>query len=262
MPMSSTSSGSMAAVIAAVEFGGNPPLPFRPASRRSRGSVPHRRHRVVGRTGTEPRPAYRQPSTRSSAACCIVVGVDAPPASHEVELERSRQRTRSTAMTFSRRGGLHPSIAVEPGMRLYGKRIMLRPLMANDFAQWTEVRAAQRAVAHAMGAVACQQPVRPDSAPRRVQLALRDSRPRTAGRHRVRVRTVRRQRLRRRDQHQQRRAWRVPVRRRRILDRSAPRRQSLHRRGSRRDLSSSRSTSCISTAWRSASCRATPTAAG
>ncbi|HEX3089861.1 MAG TPA: hypothetical protein VHQ23_14505, partial [Ilumatobacteraceae bacterium] len=43
-------------------------------------------------------------------------------------------------MTFSRRGGLHPSIAVEPGMRLYGKRIMLRPLMANDFSQWTEVR--------------------------------------------------------------------------------------------------------------------------
>ena len=43
-------------------------------------------------------------------------------------------------MTFSRRGGLHPSIAVEPGMRLYGKRVMLRPLMASDFAQWTEVR--------------------------------------------------------------------------------------------------------------------------
>jgi ribosomal-protein-alanine N-acetyltransferase len=35
---------------------------------------------------------------------------------------------------------LHPSITVEPGMRLYGKRIMLRPLMVSDFAPWTEVR--------------------------------------------------------------------------------------------------------------------------
>ena len=43
-------------------------------------------------------------------------------------------------MTFSRRGGLHPSISVEPGMRLYGKRVMLRPLVAADFPQWTEVR--------------------------------------------------------------------------------------------------------------------------
>jgi ribosomal-protein-alanine N-acetyltransferase len=43
-------------------------------------------------------------------------------------------------VTFSRRGGLHPSMSVEPGMRLYGKRIMLRPLMVADFAQWTEVR--------------------------------------------------------------------------------------------------------------------------
>jgi ribosomal-protein-alanine N-acetyltransferase len=43
-------------------------------------------------------------------------------------------------MTLGRRGGLHPSISVEPGTRLYGKRIMLRPLMATDFPQWTEVR--------------------------------------------------------------------------------------------------------------------------
>jgi ribosomal-protein-alanine N-acetyltransferase len=43
-------------------------------------------------------------------------------------------------MTLGRRGGLHPSINVEPSTRHYGKRIMLRPLMANDFPQWTEVR--------------------------------------------------------------------------------------------------------------------------
>jgi ribosomal-protein-alanine N-acetyltransferase len=42
-------------------------------------------------------------------------------------------------MTFSRRG-LHPSISVEPNMRLYAKRIMLRPLTVADFPQWTEVR--------------------------------------------------------------------------------------------------------------------------
>jgi ribosomal-protein-alanine N-acetyltransferase len=43
-------------------------------------------------------------------------------------------------MTLGRRGGLHPSISVEPGTRLYGKRIMLRPLTATDFPHWTEVR--------------------------------------------------------------------------------------------------------------------------
>lgn len=42
-------------------------------------------------------------------------------------------------MTFSRRG-LHPSISVEPNTRLYGKRVMLRPLTVADFPQWTEVR--------------------------------------------------------------------------------------------------------------------------
>jgi [ribosomal protein S5]-alanine N-acetyltransferase len=44
-------------------------------------------------------------------------------------------------MTFGRRGSLHPSMpAPTPGARLYGKRVMMRPLMATDFDQWTEVR--------------------------------------------------------------------------------------------------------------------------
>lgn len=42
-------------------------------------------------------------------------------------------------MTFSRRG-MHPSISIEPNTRLYGKRVMLRPLTVGDFPQWTEVR--------------------------------------------------------------------------------------------------------------------------
>jgi ribosomal-protein-alanine N-acetyltransferase len=42
-------------------------------------------------------------------------------------------------MTFSRRG-LHPSISVESNTRLYGKRVMLRPLTVSDFPQWSEVR--------------------------------------------------------------------------------------------------------------------------
>ena len=43
-------------------------------------------------------------------------------------------------MTVGRRGGLHPSLPSSPGLRLYGKRVMLRPLVASDFPQWSEVR--------------------------------------------------------------------------------------------------------------------------
>jgi ribosomal-protein-alanine N-acetyltransferase len=39
----------------------------------------------------------------------------------------------------SGRGLGHPS-AASAGMRLYGKRVMLRPLTAGDFPQWSEVR--------------------------------------------------------------------------------------------------------------------------
>jgi ribosomal-protein-alanine N-acetyltransferase len=42
-------------------------------------------------------------------------------------------------VTFSRRS-LHPSASIEPNTRLYGKRIMLRPLTPPDFPQWNEVR--------------------------------------------------------------------------------------------------------------------------
>jgi [ribosomal protein S5]-alanine N-acetyltransferase len=34
----------------------------------------------------------------------------------------------------------HPSMPAVSGLRLYGKRLMLRPLTPGDFAQWTEVR--------------------------------------------------------------------------------------------------------------------------
>jgi [ribosomal protein S5]-alanine N-acetyltransferase len=43
-------------------------------------------------------------------------------------------------MNLGRRGGLHPSNPVAPGTRLYGKRVMLRPLVVSDFPQWTEIR--------------------------------------------------------------------------------------------------------------------------
>jgi [ribosomal protein S5]-alanine N-acetyltransferase len=43
-------------------------------------------------------------------------------------------------MTVDRRGFMHPSMPSVTGLRLYGKRVMLRPLQATDFAQWTEVR--------------------------------------------------------------------------------------------------------------------------
>jgi ribosomal-protein-alanine N-acetyltransferase len=42
-------------------------------------------------------------------------------------------------VTFSRRS-FHPSASLEVNTRLYGKRVMLRPLTPADFPQWTEVR--------------------------------------------------------------------------------------------------------------------------
>ncbi len=42
-------------------------------------------------------------------------------------------------MSAPRRFG-HPSMPPSTGLRLYGKRIVLRPLMVTDFPQWTEVR--------------------------------------------------------------------------------------------------------------------------
>jgi [ribosomal protein S5]-alanine N-acetyltransferase len=47
-------------------------------------------------------------------------------------------------VTFGRRGSVHPSAQpaapAVAGLRLYGKRVMMRPLMSSDFPQWTEVR--------------------------------------------------------------------------------------------------------------------------
>lgn len=43
-------------------------------------------------------------------------------------------------MTLDRRGFLHPSMPAVTGLRLYGKRVMLRPLLPTDFPQWSEVR--------------------------------------------------------------------------------------------------------------------------
>src|SRR5207344_3251362 len=96
------------------------------------GGLPNGRHRVVGRAGREPGVAPRGRGLHRRSLL-LRRGPDAtsPP---------RRNRPGSTLMTFGRRGGLHPSISVEPGLRLYGKRVMLRPLMATDFPQWTEVR--------------------------------------------------------------------------------------------------------------------------
>ena len=43
-------------------------------------------------------------------------------------------------MTFTRRVFGHPSQVTVPAPRLYGRRIMLRPLMPTDGAPWSEVR--------------------------------------------------------------------------------------------------------------------------
>ena len=34
----------------------------------------------------------------------------------------------------------HPSMPAVSGLRLYGKRVMMRPLAPGDFPAWTEVR--------------------------------------------------------------------------------------------------------------------------
>lgn len=43
-------------------------------------------------------------------------------------------------MSLDRRPFTHPSAPITNGLRLYGKRVMLRPLVAPDFASWSDVR--------------------------------------------------------------------------------------------------------------------------
>jgi ribosomal-protein-alanine N-acetyltransferase len=43
-------------------------------------------------------------------------------------------------MTTERRSFAHPSAGASSGMRLYGRRVVLRPLTPADFTQWSEVR--------------------------------------------------------------------------------------------------------------------------
>jgi hypothetical protein len=183
------------------EVGHSEGLPFDRIARRRRGSVPHPRHRGPRRPRPQPGPARRRGAPHPRRVLCA--GRDAPgPAGSSAH---GRQRCGGP---MSGRG--HPSAPTGGAIRLYGRRVMLRPLTAATGAV-ERGAPAQRAMAHPVGAAAprqrCSTP--PAIATRSVRAAA--PRPRPPDGHRLRVRCLRRRRVRRRDQPQQHRARRAAV---------------------------------------------------
>ena len=237
---------------------GRPPrrAAVRAHARRRRRGVPHARHRDRRRPRrTTPGCPPTRCTTSSACVCAVVATLRGLQASTPCP----SPATRSARM--SGRGHGHPSMP-RRAIRLYGRRVMLRPLTAGRLAAVERSAPAQRAVAHPVGAAAPGQPARPHPRPRRVHVAVQRPRPRPPDGHRLRLRRVRRRRLRRRDQPQRRRPRRAAGRHHRLLDRPRQGRAALHRRRRGRRCCGSRSSSCTCTAWRSASCRATATAGG
>ena len=206
---------------------------------------------------TRPRPRAGRHDRRHAAAACVAV----MRRLHLDEVAVSTGRERPDAPT--RRLDHHPSVADASPLRLYGKRVMLRPLVPPDFAGVERGPAAQRALAHAVGAVAARQPGRPDAstATRSPPAARRATAIRQLGVAYAFGLFVDNA-LRRRGQPQQRPPRRAAVGHGRLLDRPGPRRPRLHRRRRRRADPVRVRGAATCTAWRSASSRATTTAAG
>ena len=134
----------------------------------------------------------------------------------------------------------HPSVTSQlpAPIRLYGRRVTLRPLTPGDFAEWSEVRRRNESWLAAVGAAPAAGAARPVAEPRGVQRPLRGARPRRGGRRRLRVRRVRRPPALGRGQPQPRRARGDAERHDRLLDRPGARRAQPDRRerGRRRRL--------------------------
>ena len=155
----------------------------------------------------------------------------------------------------------HPSLVQPGGLRLYGRRVVLRPLTSSDFPPWSEVRLRNEAWL-TRGSPSLGVDGRPDAQPRSRSRRAAGPRPRAADGRGLRLRSVRRQRLRRRGQPEQRRPRRDcrPARSATGSTGPGPASATSPRPSSCSPGSPSRSSTC--TAWRSASCRATPTADG
>ena len=137
---------------------GAPPDPavarLHPGPRRPRGPLPHAGDRAAPRSPAQPGAASRIGSTRSwrpaapcsrSCAGCSSHGAAADPPGERGALMR------------------HPSgrPTIPSPLRLYGSRVMLRPLVAQDFAAWREVRQRNEAWLDPVGAAAAAAAVRP-----------------------------------------------------------------------------------------------------
>ena len=153
---------------------------------------------------------------------------------------------------------------VQPsGLRLYGRRVMLRPLTSSDFPAWSEVRLRNEYWLIAVGAAA-----RPPTRSTRRATATRSRR--AARRATASGRWASAygfglfvdHALRRRGQPQQRRARRDADRHDRLLDRPGAAPGKRYVAEGVVVLARFAFEDCTCTAWRSASSRATPTAAG
>ena len=130
----------------------------------------------------------------------------------------------------------HPSIGSQlpVPLRLYGRRVTLRPLDAAGLPGVERGPPPQRRLVDAVGAPPAAVAARPDAQPRRLQRPLRGPRPGRVGRRRLRVRRVPRPPADRRGQPQQRPARRHAERHGRVLDRPGPGRSGADRRERRR----------------------------
>ena len=222
------------------------------AWRTSSGPWPPRPGPSAGTTPASTRPA----STRVLGDVLRRRRRDAPAA--------ARRASRSTPRRAGRLMVRHPSIGSQlpVPLRLYGRRVTLRPLTPPDFPEWSEVRRRNDA---------WLTPWEPRRPPSQLDPTLnRDAfNARCAARDRDASAGVAYgfgvfldHRLDRRGQPQQRPARRDAERHGRVLGRPGPGRAGADRRERRRAGRRSPSSSSTSTGWRSASSRATTTAAG
>ena len=226
------------------------------AARRGRGRVPHARHRVRTRQRAH-NPGLAAAMVAHRRRRLLRRGRDhAPAAARRESTVRARERRADAAFG-------HPSMPSLSGLRLYGQRVMMRPLVAGDFAGVERGAGAQRALAGAVGADAdaARSPTRPGRRDAFSSRCAARDRERQAGTAfgfgvfvdnafagEINLNNIVRGAL--------------QSGTRRLLDRPGARRPQLHRRGGRGRCAGSRSRSSTCTGSRSASCRATPTAGG
>ena len=252
----------------------HPSLPAHQARRR--GRVPHPRHRAARRP--HPQPGPRAGAGRRDRRWPLRAGddhaADGLPASASSRSPTSSTGWRCRWRPAGERGRRRPGLAVSPDpsqgaslgspavTTLFGRRVLLRPLVVSDFPAWREVRRRNDAWLTRWEPTAHPGHPRRRRRPRGLLGALQCPPARAPAGRRLRLRGVRGRRVRRRDQPVVGPAGSVPERLRRLLDRRGEGGQRLHTRSRRGDRPLRASRSSASTASRSRSSPATGPATG